>query len=177
MTLNYLTDEDDWLAFQIYHMKHSKSMKKSSESLRYIGFALTVLIAYVMYRRYHVPIIYWFFYFGLSITWVLKYPKYIEKNYAKQARNMLSEDENRAYLGKDLLKMDDHGLTLSNDHRTYILKWSVFNKVCLTEEHIFIYDSSVSACIIPASAFENADAMKSFYEHVEDKISLIQLGH
>lgn len=152
-------------------MKHSKASKTSIALARYMGILFFLGFAYIVQKRVSNPLTYWVIFLIASIIWFLYYPKSHKKSLAKQTLKMITEDENKGFLGSQTLEMDDESITVTNEHSCKKMKWSLFNKIICTDEYIYIYDSSVSAVIIPASAFENIDDMNSFYKNVEEKLT------
>ncbi len=173
MTFKYLITVQDWVEFNIYHMTHSKVSKASRDLMRYIGIVFFILLAYVFQKGSQDSSIYWVTSVVLSFVWFLYYPDIHKKEVGKQAKKMFAEDENKGFLGNQALIMDDESITVTNEYSCNKMKWSLFNKIISTDEYVYIYDSSVSAIIIPASAFENIEEMKSFYHSVEEKIKKI----
>ncbi len=171
MTLKYLTTEQDWVEFNLYHMRHSKVSKASIDSVRYIGIVVMLLVTYLLVRGSQDASLNWFVTFVMSILWFIYFPDMHKKQVEKQARKLITEDESKGFLGDQVLKVDDEGITVTNEYSCNKMKWSLFNKIKFTDEYIYIYDSSISAIIIPALAFENIEDMKSFYKNVEERLT------
>ena len=138
--------------------------------MQFMALVILFMIAFLEPRGSSSPIFYWLIFLFGSLYVFLYFPKAVEKSTIKQFRKNIAEDGNGAFIGKLVLEMDNGGITITNEHTSNMMKWSVFNRIELTDDHIFLYDSSVSAQIIPVSAFENADDKKSFYRQVEDML-------
>jgi len=171
MKLNYILSEQDYIDFNIYHMKTSKTMIRSVMIQRLMGPVVFTIFAYLAYRISNISLLYWSVIFLIaSILWFLYYPKSLEKKLKKHIYKLLSEDENRGLLGNQKLEMYDEELTVTNETGSSKVNYSVFNRIDYTEKHIFAFNSSVSAYIIPLTAFENETKMKKFYDEFKTLI-------
>ncbi|MBN1390462.1 MAG: YcxB family protein [Candidatus Thermoplasmatota archaeon] len=68
----------------------------------------------------------------------------------------------KSYLGKNKIRIDSDGLHRSNYYRDEHVRWEGIVKMKSTKEHIFVYDTDLSALIIPIKAFHSTKQKNDF---------------
>ncbi len=171
MQLTYTLTEQDYIDFNLYTFKTSKTMKRGVLRQRIIGPVIFMAASRFAPRILDIPA--WFSYliFGLaSIAWVIYYPKKIEKHLVKTIKKRFEEGDNHGLLAETVLIMDEEGLHFQNDYNESFVKWSVVNKIEESESHIYLFNSSISAHIIPKMAFSSTNEMEEFRRQVDTRI-------
>ncbi|WP_105615384.1 hypothetical protein [Vallitalea okinawensis] len=81
MEIIFKLTEQDFIDFNSYHMKTSKTLKRSILLLRLIGPIVFLIGIYPVYKITKIPLWYWSIIFSVtSILWFIFYPKIIEKD-------------------------------------------------------------------------------------------------
>lgn len=167
MQIEYTLTEKDYIDFNLFHLKISTTMKKSVFVQRLLGPIVYLLAIPVAHFITQISIWYWTLIFSvMSIFAYILYPRQMTKKVERKISKMLQEDENNSLLGRQVIIIDEDQLLVKTAYEEKISRWSGINKITRSDQHIFIYNSSVSAYIIPNTAFTDVDAVDKFYETV-----------
>lgn len=168
MKISYKLTEQDYIDFNIYHMNTSETLKKSILIQRLIGPLLFLIGIFVVNKISDIPLWYWSGIFIITgLLWFIFYPKRIEKRFRKQVLKMLSEGQNKDLFTESTLSVNEDGIIHLNSYKEINIKWNTVNRIEITAHHIFIYDSAISAIIIPLSAFSTKDEEEKFIELIK----------
>jgi predicted permease len=85
----------------------------------------------------------------LSILWLIFIPKRLKKNAEKRFLKVLNSGDNSSILGLHKIKMSDEGINVEKPNSSGFMNWSAFTKIEQTVDHYFLYNSAISALIIP----------------------------
>lgn len=165
MTINYELSEEDYIKFNVHHIEDSPSQMKLFWVLRVLLPLLCAVAIYsigtALFEESHV---YWsIIAIGFFIVWVLYYPAQHKKMIASQTKKMLSEGDNTSLFGKKTLTVKDTLMTVTGENEQEQFKIESIKKIKQLDDLIVIYNSSVSAIIIPIRdlSLEEIDYLKS----------------
>ena len=151
MEINFKLTEQDFIDFNVHHMKTSKTMKKAVLMQRFFGPISFIIGIFVAYKITDIPLWYWSICFVIAgALWFVYYPKMIERSIRKRVKKMLSEGQNKVLLSDTTLMVNEEGIKCTTEYNETITK--------------FIYDTAVSAIIVPLSAFETQDEVDKFHD-------------
>jgi len=168
MKLRYTLTAKDYIDFNLFHMRTSKTMKRNIMIQRLMGPLVFTIFTYIAYRLTNISLMYWSIVFLLaSIIWFFAYPSRLKKRLIKHIVKLLAEDENRGLLGDKVMELDDTGIVVTDKFGKNTASYSVLSRVEKTDEHIFAFNSAVSAYIIPLSAFKNGDQVETFIRELK----------
>lgn len=167
MEINFEVTKDDYIKFNVYHIKNSASQKKNFNLLKYIIPAIfSLLIYFIGTNLFKQPSIYWgiaailFFIVGIII-----YPKLYESSIKKQIEKSMSEGDNSEIFGKKKMIIDDETITIYNNSSFEKISKSVIKDIKTYDDIIALYTSSITAHIIPTRYLDEDlknDLVKSF---------------
>ncbi|WP_105615383.1 YcxB family protein [Vallitalea okinawensis] len=80
---------------------------------------------------------------------------------------MLSEGNNRSLLAETTLLVNEEGINRSNDYEQTAIKWTTVDRVVISDKHILVYDSAISAIIIPLSALSTDVETEKLIRNIE----------
>ncbi len=161
MNLEYQITKQDYIDFNIYHMTHSVTMKRSLFIQRFIFPIIFLVLPIFLIRITAIPLWYWFTTFIISsILWVVFYPKSLKKSVKRKISKILEEGKNTGILGNHIFSFTEEGIVDKTEFSE--TKYSLIEKVVESETHIFIYVSAVMAYIIPIRIFGSADEKNNF---------------
>ncbi|MCH4890150.1 YcxB family protein [Acidaminobacter sp. JC074] len=170
MKINYTLTAKDYIDFNIYHMNTSKTMKRNIMFQRLMGPLIFTIFTYIAYRLTNISLMYWSIVFLIaSVIWFFVYPSRLKKRLIKHIVKLLSEDENRGLLGDKVMELGDEGIIVTDQFGKNSASYSVLSRIEKTDEHIFAFNSAVSAYIIPLSAFENDSQVEAFIEELKNR--------
>lgn len=172
MTIKYDINEKDYVDFNLYHVNTSKEMKKRIFLLRVIGPITFMFMSFVAYDITDIPLWYWLCIFCVAgLLWFLLYPKLVNKRLKAHVSKMLSEGKNDDLIGEHTLELNEEEMISTSEQSMSKVKWSVFNRVERTEEYIYIYNTAVSAYIVPLRAFKDEKEINEFWMFITSRVN------
>jgi hypothetical protein len=149
MQIEFDFDMNDWMALQTNRINTLKQMK-----------ALHMIMVLMMPAASCVMIIYEILthefsltglivYAIISLLWVLFVPKWYKKRVLARVRKQIEDGDNSGILGKQTLIFTDDGITQITNEAKYETKWSGIKKLVEIKDYYFLYNTAVSAIIIP----------------------------
>jgi hypothetical protein len=113
-----------------------------------------------------IPLWYWYIIFSIVfIFWIIFFPKVFKKSYIKRIKKLLDEGKNSYMFGKNILTLIEDGIIVKTE--AIESKYSHIEKAVVTDKHILIYISAVSAIIIPISCFDTVEDKSTFIKMLE----------
>ena len=156
MRIKYNLTEDDYINFNMYHLKKSDSLKKSIMINRFLTPVIFLIMPFVLGKISNIPFWYWAVVFVLIyILWVAFYEKNLYKINKKRIIKMLKENSNEGLLGEKILDIDGEYIKSISDVRESTIHIKVIKNIIEDNDYIFIYLNSVEAIIVPLRAFKN----------------------
>lgn len=166
--LNYNQSVDDIVAFNIHHLNHSKTGKKALMIQRLVGPIMFIVMFFVITMISDIPAWYWGISFAIAaVLWVIFYPKSVVKQVEKRVRKMIEEDDNKGLIGDRVVEISENGIDVTTDYSKVNHSWESVNKIEQDEKYIYIYQSSMSAVMIPKSIFDTDEDMENLLKTVE----------
>ncbi|WP_042354236.1 YcxB family protein [Bacillus rubiinfantis] len=165
MKLEYTLTEDDFLHFNLFHMKNSKTAAKALTMQRMIGPIIFLACSYLFSTFGDVPFAVLFTIFLImSVIWFIFYPKYYFNFIKRHTLKMIREGKNEGLLGKHVLTMNDDSLVETTPVNETKVSWSGIQDFKEDDEFFYLYNSSISAYIIPKRAIEQPAEVKRYIE-------------
>ena len=164
-------EDDDYLQFNEYHLLNSPSGKKILMLFRFfIPFIcfMVVVIFSIAGSDFLLILIEAIMMTIFSILWIVYSKKKILKSMEKGIKKMKREGR-LPYSDEAIITFNDesiHEITPNTDNKT---KYSLIEKVAVTENAVYIYFSSVQAFILPVSAFSEEMEKQKFLEFINLK--------
>ena len=125
MEIYYNLTEEDYINFNLYHIKNSKAGKRALVLQRFLTPLFLIIISYVYSLISDMPFLPLFITFLVtSILWVIFYPRYFYRLIARNAKKMMKEGKNDGLLGNHQLKLTEEGLVDSSSNRETKVTWS-----------------------------------------------------
>jgi len=168
MKIKYNLTENDYINFNICHMRNSKSLRKTIMINRFLIPLIFLVMPFILYDISDIPFLYWATTFILVyILWVSLYEKYVYRINRKRIKRMLEEKSNDGLIGEIVLEIDGENIKIINNsgESKYYIK-SIKN-IIEDKEYIFIYINSVAAIIIPLEVFKDNEDKERFKELLE----------
>lgn len=157
---NFIFEMEDWMNFQLHFLYQNKTFKRTKFfSLIMIPFFFTiVLIVDILNGKFNI--IGLAIYIIFSIIWLVFYKIRFEKAYKKRIQKMLNAGDNSSLLGKHTLIFEEEYLLLIQPKTENKIKYDGIVKAEETENYYFLYDTGVSAIIVPKQKIDKADLIK-----------------
>ncbi len=167
-------DDNDYLLFNQYHLFNSPIGKKTLMSFRFIVPLICFMFVVIFYIADSDPqliLIEAILMTIISILWIV-YIKKIFLNTMKKSIKKMKKDGRLPYSNEAILKFDEesiHEITPNTENKT---KYSLIEKIAVTEKAIYIYFSSLQAYILPVTAFSEEMEKQEFLEFINRKADI-----
>jgi hypothetical protein len=169
MELKYSLTKQDYIDFNINYMSYSKSTKRMLLIQRLIGPVIFLVIPFLNSSPKSDPFSFVIFTI-LSILWVIFFDKIIRKDMKRRVSKVLAEGNNKGMLGEHTLILDKDGVLEITTHNESKTKWDAIEDIIESENHIFIFFSSMAGYIVPLRVFKSSNEKDIFLETLYSKI-------
>ncbi|TCI63524.1 MULTISPECIES: YcxB family protein [Exiguobacterium] len=151
MEIQYELTEEDYIHFNLSHIRRSKIGKRMLFLQRIIGPVIILSGGALTFATLFQDTSWWLFgvYGVISLIWFLYYPKYFERHIRKQTKRMIQERSNEGMIGPHTMDLDEDGLRDKNAFGETKVSWSGIKEVVEEADYVYLYNSSVSAYILP----------------------------
>lgn len=158
---SYELTEQQFVDFNLYHAKHSEAVKRSLTIQRFV-----IPIIYLMMPFVMGPIFNWSVW-GLMIPfilfaalWIIFFPPYFHWNIKRMSRKMVNEGKNEGLLGTHELFIDSQGIREVTKNGETHVRWSGIEKCGEDAVNVYLYNSAMSAMIIPKKAVPELESLR-----------------
>lgn len=168
--VEYDLTKEDYIAFNMHHIDHSPTIKRSLFIQRYIVALVFLAFPFIFSNMIGVPLLLPLIVYGvIFIVWILYYPKYFTATTKKRILKMIDEGSNDNLFGPRTMTLSESGVEEVSDHGESRSSWRSIEKIDETADHIYIYISSINAYLVPIRAFEDKSQKDTFVERLKDK--------
>lgn len=90
----------------------------------------------------------------ISFLWMILFPKRMSRTIEKRLNHQINEGDNSGLLGKHSITFSEDKIIAILPESEYQLNWNGIKKVVKTSDYYFLYNSAISAIIIPKLQIE-----------------------
>jgi hypothetical protein len=163
MDLKYQLTEEDYINFNLFHMKNSETIMKSVRNQRIFTPVFYLVFSVVFSFLLDIPFLVSFTpFFILSVLWVLFYPKYLFGRAIRHTKKLVKEGRNENILGEHHMVLSDEGIVDKTSKGETRVTWSGINELKENDQYIYLYNSAVSGYILPKREFENVEEIRRY---------------
>lgn len=163
MELKYKMTKDDYLAFNLHYVKHSKTIKQSLFMQRFIAPIIFLILPLVLFWMTGEFLIGFFITFVLiSVIWIVFYPKYFFGHIKRNVKKALNEGSNDNLIGQHVFTFSEDGFIEKNRAGERKASWSSIENVEENDDYYFLFFSTMSAYILPKRSFPNEESQEEF---------------
>jgi hypothetical protein len=163
MEIKYNLTEEDYLNFNIFTLKRSKTAMRALKIQRFFAPILFIILSFVMSKVGDIPFWYWFITFLImGIIWAVFYPNYFFNSVTRRVKKMLNEGKNNGFLGEHVMLMNEVGINESTSSGETKVNWSGITDFQEDTHYFYLYNSAVSAFILPKRELNNVDEIKNY---------------
>lgn len=155
MEIEFDFEMSDWMEFQKNFLQNSKQFQRTKLIVTLMLpmiFGMLILFDLIRERFNPVGLV---VYGVISILWVVFYPKRLINRTVNKARRMMEEGDNSGIIGRHTLVLHDDGIMDIGPDCESKIKWTGIKKIVETERYYFLYNTALSAIIIPKAKIEN----------------------
>ena len=157
----YTMNMQDFLAYHFNFIQTSPIMKRALFIKRYfypvILLGLPTLIAPFVKIPNELLLV---FFAALALIWVVFYKKVYLRSIAKKSLKLVSSEKGKGIIGTHEVQIGEKQISEKTDAGVSV--YDSVDHVSETEEHYFIYVTSVMAIINPKSSFESDETQCEF---------------
>ncbi len=147
MKFSFDFDLDDWLAYQRFYSNTNPRIKRSRLISKFIVPVALALIVNIMYGT-HDPIP-WLIYAVYITVFLLTYTKRMDRRFTKRILKHLKGGDNSSLLGPHELELTQEHIHLVLPQSEQKIKWGGIKRLEETDQYYFLFDTALSAVIIP----------------------------
>lgn len=168
--VEYNLTKEDYIAFNMHHMDHSPTVKRSLFIQRYVVALVFLAFPFIFSSISRAPLLLSFIVYGaIFIAWILYYPRYFMATTKKRILRMIDEGSNANLFGPRSMTLNESGVEEISEHGESKSSWRSIEKIDETADYIYIYISSINAYLVPIRAFEGRTQKDEFVERLKDK--------
>jgi len=168
MTIKYENTFDDIIVFNKFHYENSPSVKRSTYLLQLFLPVSYFVIWLVDGLLDKFSFKYLIIFFIISILWVFFIPILNKWYHIRNSIKMYSEGDNKIFIGQRILTISPNGIIVKSDNGESKINWNLVNKIVESNDHLYIYVSSVSAYIIPKKIFKDEIDQNNFMKTLKE---------
>jgi len=165
VTLNEIGALARFLAVNDYAYKYARRWQAATSASIIVLIGAVFAAAQGSFSEAMVPL-------GLAIAIasyvaITHYRAYAER-FARYVTSRYQQAEARGALGSQRLSIADPGLSLSNDHFSTEMSWSMIIRVVCMDAHIFLFTGPLNAYVIPQRSLQGAsfeEVRNAFLRH------------
>ncbi|MEI6131243.1 MAG: YcxB family protein [Bacillota bacterium] len=157
--------EQDYVDFNLYHFSKSKEFIKSRLVILVLCPALFAFITFnfsgsgSMFSNIIRVVLF-------AVIWIIFYPIVQRSMLINNVKKLLKDGKNKDLLGRHEFVFDEEGIIERTENAENRAKWAGIEKIVETKKAIYLYNSSVSAYIIPSQSFEKGEILAGFVEYL-----------
>ena len=168
MNIEFERTIQDVLDFNLFHMAQSPSIKRQLLLMQIITSLLVIPLPIgIFYLAFHsINAITVVASILAGVLVFVLYPQVAQKLTINRIKKMLSEGNNNALLGRQIVSLSPEGIFVKNQTAESKINWSTVDKVTENDKHIYLYTSSINALVIPKNGFRSEKEKQEFLAEV-----------
>lgn len=172
MIIRYTVQQEDLMAFWLYHYRQSPLMRQQRRVATLVITGVVVaamLIMHEFHRDWNWPDP---GFLGLvaivgTILAVL-YPRRLRSRYLRTCRRLYNEGRNVGIGSPVTLEIGPEGVQEASAAGMGRFRWEVVERVATTNEHTFLYIGAMQALIVPTRAFADSSQWTEFLQRIDE---------
>jgi hypothetical protein len=164
-TFNAKISEEDFIDYNMFHIKHSKVVKRTKIGLSFVFPVGFTILGLLIDRPLSTS-----FWIILAIGTVGTYlwiPRLMDKTTQKRIRKMLNEGKNGELFDERTYAFDDQGIKVTSENSSNSYKWQSITRIAENETTFYLYVSSLQAILVPKRFLETQEQVDAFRTYIE----------
>lgn len=167
--LNYQMTKEDYIEFNEFHSKNSKTVMRSINFTRML---VPILIFFFLFISGNIKDLVMISIFSIySVLWFIFSSKIILYSIRKKVLKMVEEDNQGDLFTLKKITIDNSRIHWQSENSAGNYNWSTVVKVCETNKAVYIYVSSIQALVIPKRLSSQMIDMKELVDYCREKIN------
>ena len=169
MKFTYNLLEEAYVQFNMHHIENSKTVQTSLNVQRFGIPLIYIVVAIVLSFVTEMRFIFLLLVFSiLGLGWLLFYPRYFYRSIKKRTEKYIREGNNEGLLGMHEMTLTDDGIIDVTEGRQTSATWQSIQRMTEDENNLYIYNTSMSAYILPKQELSNWQEIKEFVQKKMD---------
>jgi hypothetical protein len=171
MSIDFEIGREDLVAFSLFHHRSSPAnrqrLRLAMVALSLIMATVLALLVYYALRQpeYWLPAVV----VVMALVFVLvRFPQIQERNLRNLVERMYGEGRNLLLYGPRRVGLSPQFLNNSSPYFQSVTRWIAVEKIAVSENALYIYNSSVSSVIVPRRAFSSDDHFQTFVHTAQE---------
>lgn len=160
MELNYNVTEDDYIAYNVFHYENTPALKNQTMIIGILVPILVVVIGFTAkggFDTFSLGVA------GLFVLFWFLFAKQHRKSAVKQSiKKLIKKGGGQEFIGPHKLKLHENDIVAEITNKITATSYNAVEKIGRDDSHFYIYVGSMSAYIIPFSAFESTAQRDEF---------------
>jgi hypothetical protein len=163
MEINYNLAVEDYIKFNLFHIKNSKTAIRTLNIQRFLTPIIFIILSYVLTKVGTTHFLSLFItFFLISIMWIIFYPKFFYSFVTRKTKKMIKKSKNDSLIGKHHMIISEKGITDSTYFGESRISWFDIKSLKEDNYYFYLYNSSVSAYIIPKRDLNNINEIRKY---------------
>jgi hypothetical protein len=163
MDINYNLREEDYINFNVFYLKNSKTAIRSLNLQRYLAPVFFIIMSYVLSLAGDKPFVGLFITFLItSILWIVFFPKYFYSSVTRRIKKMIKLGEYVGFCGDHVLTITDEGIVESTSNGQTKVNWSGIIGFKEDSDYFYLFNSSGGAFIIPKRELTDVEEISNY---------------
>lgn len=163
MEIKFTITEEDYIRFNLFHIKNSKTAMNALKIQRLLIPILYLVVGFVLAEVSDGSHGLWLSIFlVLGLVWFFFYPKYFYYSVQRRVQKMLKEGKNEGILGEHDMVLSEEGIHDTTSSGETSAKWSNIQNFTEDEHNLYLFNTSLSAYIIPKREIKNIEEFQQF---------------
>lgn len=161
MEIRYNLDEEDYLAFNSFHVRSSKMIIKALRVQQFLGPVIFFLVPVVFagLGDESFPALMFIFLLA-SVLWVWLYPKFFWRSVMSRTKKALKEGKNEGVYGPHSMWLTEEGVREVNTKGESSVIWSGIEQLKEDKANFYLYTSAFGAYILPKNQLADEAAVR-----------------
>lgn len=171
MNFTYHLSEESYVQFNMHHIENSKTVQTSLNLQRFGIPFLYMIVAFILSYVSELSLAYLLTVFSiLGVIWIIFYPRYFYRSVKKRTVKFIREGNNEGILGKHEMTLTEEGILDVAENRQTSCSWEGIQRVTEDDYNLYIYNTSMSAYILPKRELSQWNEIKGFVQNRFKKI-------
>ncbi len=171
MSIDFEIWRDDLVAFTLFHHRHSPSTRGQMRmAMLAVGFIFSIILVFVVGFALQSPEL-WLLAAAIVIALIVVLPFYgrIHEYRLKEiVERMYGEGRNLLIYGPRRVSLSPQFLNSSSPYTQSVTRWVAIERVVVSADAVYIYNSGVSSVVVPRRAFTSDDHFQTFVHTAQE---------
>lgn len=173
MHVKYQVEREDYIAFNLHHIKSVK-MARPQKVLGWI--IVPALLLFFGLITADASNAWWILipYGLLGLVYAAIYPWLYRRTVARRVKKYVDEHSMVGIEGLCELILDEETINVINECWRFEIKWRYVHKIVETDTHAFIYTTAVGAAIVPKRFFLSDNEYRKVVDYAKERLAACQ---